>query len=298
LLAKCEVMKKILLPTDFSDSAWNAITYAMDFFKNEVCTFYLLHAYTPAFYRMDYILGGPMFSAIPDAEVDISLAGLEKTHSDIKNLPHNPKHHFEEVSAFNVLTHEINDLTQEKDIDLIVMGTKGATGAKEVFIGSNTVYVLRKATAPVFVVPVNSKYKSVKKVLFPTDYLTQYKEHEFQHLIELVKMSGGHLTILHVKEEYELSEAQLKNKTHLATLLKGIPHTFAEENGKLMPEAVIKYIDQEKFDLLAMMNRKHSILDRLFVKHNVDQLSFHVQVPFFVVRDTAKVASRSATNLS
>ena len=79
MLAKCEVMKKILLPTDFSDSAWNAITYAMDFFKNEVCTFYLLHAYTPAFYRMDYILGGPMFSAIPDAEVDISLAGLEKT---------------------------------------------------------------------------------------------------------------------------------------------------------------------------------------------------------------------------
>ena len=71
-------MLKVLLPTDFSDIAWNAICYALEFLEDKVCSFYLLHTYTPAFYRMDYLVGGPSFSAIPDTGIDVSLAGLEK----------------------------------------------------------------------------------------------------------------------------------------------------------------------------------------------------------------------------
>jgi len=287
-------MKKILLPTDFSASAWNAIVYAIALFKNEACTFYLLHTYTPAFYRMDYLIGGPMFSAIPDGEVGLSVAGLEHTLTKIKEQYHNPNHHFEIVSAFNILTHEINDLTATKGIDLIVMGTQGATGAKELFLGSNTVYVLRKVTAPVLVIPENCSFTKVLNMLFPTDYKTHYNQKELQKIIDVAKLCNASIIVLHVKEEYDLTDDQLANKNHLAHLLGAIPHIFVEEKGKLMPEAVIDYIDQEQIDLLAMMNRKHSFLDRLFVKHNVDQISFKIQVPFYVVRDTAEVTSRSA----
>jgi len=291
-------MKKILLPTDFSASAWNAIVYAIALFKNEACTFYLLHTYTPAFYRMDYLIGGPMFSAIPDVEVDISVAGLEHTLTKINDQYHHPQHHFELVSAFNILTHEINDLVATKGIDLIVMGTQGATGAKELFLGSNTVYVLRKAEAPVLVIPENCSFTPVQRMLFPTDYKTHYKQKELQKITTVAKMCNASITVLHVKEEYDLSDEQLANKEHLAHLLGAIPHIFVEEKGKLMPNAVIDYIAQKQIDLLAMMNRKHSFLDRLFVKHNVDQLSFHIQVPLYVVRDTAKVTSRETSKAS
>ena len=77
-------MKNILIPTDFSKNAWNAISYAMQFLENEKCKIYFLHTYTPAFYRLDYALGGTMFSAIPDVKVDVALAGLEK---DIGRCP-------------------------------------------------------------------------------------------------------------------------------------------------------------------------------------------------------------------
>ena len=237
-------MKKILLPTDFSASAWNAIVYAIALFKNEACTFYLLHTYTPAFYRMDYLIGGPMFSAIPDVEVDLSVAGLEHTLTKINNQYHNPKHHFELVSAFNVLTHEINDLVATKDIDLIVMGTKGATGAKELFLGSNTVYVLRKAEAPVLVIPENCLFAPVQRILFPTDYKTHYKPNELQNITTVAKMCNASITVLHVKEEYDLTNNQLANKEHLAHLLGSIPHIFVEEKGKLMPEPIMDYIAQ------------------------------------------------------
>ncbi len=71
-------MKNILLPTDFSRNAWNAIAYALHFLKDEPCIFYLLNTYTPAFYRADYLIGGPAVSAIPDIRVDVSLAGLDR----------------------------------------------------------------------------------------------------------------------------------------------------------------------------------------------------------------------------
>ncbi|NNL03206.1 MAG: universal stress protein [Eudoraea sp.] len=286
-------MKKILLPTDFSASAWNAIVYAIALFKNEACTFYLLHTYTPAFYRMDYLIGGPIISAIPDNEVNLSVAGLEHTLTKIKAEYHNPNHTFKLLSAFNILTHEINDLTARKGIDLIVMGTQGATGAKELFLGSNTVYVLRKAIAPVLVIPENRAFAPMMNMLFPTDYKTKYKKKELQNITTIAKMCNASITILHVKEEYDLSEDQLTNKEHLAHLLGAVPHIFVEDKGKLMPGAVIDYIENEHIDLLAMMNRKHSFLDRLFVKHNVDQISFKVQVPFYVIRDTAEVTSMS-----
>jgi nucleotide-binding universal stress UspA family protein len=291
-------MKRILLPTYFSDCAWNAISYALAFFKDDACTFYLLHAYTPSFYRMDYILGGPTFSAIPDAEVDRSLDGLDKTLSDIKRLFPNPKHRFEVFSAFNILSHEVNDITEHEKIDLVVMGTKGATGAKEVFIGSNTVYVLRKATAPVLVIPANAAFTNIKRILFPSDYETRYKQPEFEKILELANKFHASITVLHVRETYELSEEQLKNKEHLERLLKNIPHSFIELTDALMPYAIMDYLEKEPFDLLAMMNKKHSFLERIFEKQHVDQVGYHVKVPFLVVRDTEKVSTKATASVN
>jgi nucleotide-binding universal stress UspA family protein len=282
-------MFKILLPTDFSDNAWNAISYAMEFFKNEQVTFYLLHTYTPAFYRMDYMLGGPSFSAIPDVGVDISQAGLENTLEQVKEKFNNPRHSLRTISAFNMLTDEINEVSEEKDIDLIVMGTQGATGAAEVFLGSNTVFVLRKAMVPVLVIPEGYSFRKVDKMVFPTDYWTAYKMEDVDTIKGFAAIHGIQITVLHVKEEYDLKETQIANKEHLKQCLEGVPHQFEEKKGALMPDAVIDYITEHDYQLLAMMNRKHSFMERLLWKQNVDQIGFHTPVPFLVIRDTANI---------
>lgn len=283
-------MKKILIPTDFSKNAWNAIDYAMHFLKEERCTFYFLHTYTPAFYRMDYVLGGPAFSAIPDVGVDVSLAGLEKTLSDVKKKYPNPKHLYEQVSSFNILTDEIQELSEKMKFDLIIMGTQGATGAAEIFLGSNTVYVIRKAKVPILAIPGTYHYKNIKKVLFPTDYWTQYESAALDTVIQLVKTQKAALTVFHVKEEYDLSPAQLANKTHLELALKQIKPNFEEQRGAYMPEAIIEYADTHGYDFLIMMNRQHSFLERLLLRQNVDQIGFHTKIPFMVIRDMAKIS--------
>ena len=279
----------ILLPTDFSKNSGNAISYAMELFKNEKCNFFFLHTYTPSFYRMDYMLGGPMFSAIPDSGVDISLAGLEKTLKDVKKSYKNPNHSYNIISAFNTLTDEINEVTIEKEIDMVVMGTQGATGAKEIFLGSNTVYVLRKAIAPVLVIPENYTFQKIQKILLPSDYLTNYKDNELSTAIKMVKMNKAKLIVLHVKEEYDLTASQEENKMALYRRLDGLSTTLTELKGSLMPNAILNYVQKNGIDLLMMMNRKHSFFERIFEKQNVDQIGFHIKIPFLVIRDTAKV---------
>jgi nucleotide-binding universal stress UspA family protein len=282
-------MKTILIPTDFSDNAWHAISYAMNFFKDESCTFYFLHTYSPAFYRMDYVVGGPSFSAIPDVGVDISLMGLEKTVADVKEAYANPKHQYEVVSSFNTLTDEIRELIQKKHIDLVVMGTQGASGAKEVFLGSNTVFVIRKSTAPVMAIPEKVKYHPVRNILFPSDYLTRYLPEDLQPILQMARMHQSRITLLHVMEEDGLTESQKSNKAHLERHLEELDYETVELEEELMPDAVLKYIDEHPVDLLVMMNRKHSFLERLMIRQNIDKIGFHVQTPFVVVPDSIEI---------
>lgn len=282
-------MKKILIPTDFSTNATNAISYAMEFFKNVKCTFYFLHTYTPAFYRMDYMLGGPAYSAIPDVGIDISLAGLEKTLEDVKKQFSNPRHSYKTLSAFNILTDEVNEMANKENIDMVVMGTQGATGAKEIFLGTNTVYVIRKAKIPVLAIPDNYRFKEINKILFPTDYGSHYEQEDIGPVTEIAKMHKAKLTVLHVMEEEGLTDEQESNKEFLAKSLKGTEHVFKDIRESQMPDAIHEYIHANDFDMLAMMKRKHSFLERLLVKQNVDAIGFHIKIPFLVMRDTAKV---------
>ncbi len=282
-------MKTILIPTDFSDNAWHAISYAMNFFKDETCTFYFLHTYSPAFYRMDYVVGGPSFSAIPDVGVDISLMGLEKTVADVREIYDNPKHRYEVVSSFNTLTDEIRELVEKKDIDLVVMGTQGASGAKEVFLGSNTIFVIRKATVPVMAIPEKVKYHPVRNMLFPSDYLTRYAPGDLQPILQMARMHQARITLLHVMEENGLTMAQKEHKAHLERHLEELEYETVELEGKLMPDAVLEYIGEHPADLLVMMNRKHSFLERLLIRQNIDKIGFHVQIPFVVVPDSVEL---------
>ncbi|EAR00079.1 universal stress protein [Maribacter sp. HTCC2170] len=280
-------MKTILIPTDFSENAWNTISFALQFLKNERCTFYFLHTYTPAFYRMDYVLGGPEFSAIADKGVDASLSGLEMTLQKVKANFNNPKHIYETVSAFNVLTDEITELSHSKSVDLIIMGTQGASGAKEIFLGTNTVHVIRKATVPILAIPAGFVYKRIEKILFAADYKSKYHRKELYTAIEIAKIFDALITVLHIKEEYELSKVQKENKDFLALCLAQIKFEFKEERGSYMPEAVIEYVEEHDFDILVMMNRNHSFFERILTKQNIDQIGFHIQVPFLVVPDNS-----------
>lgn len=70
----------------------------------------------------------------------------------------------------NTLVGETKKIIEQEAIDLVVMGTQGATGAGDVLFGTNTIHVIKKAASPILAVPSEFTYKTPKRILFPTDY--------------------------------------------------------------------------------------------------------------------------------
>ena len=116
------IMRKILLPTDFSDNAQNAINYALNLYQNEKCIFYLLNTYTPIIYSYDYQMNaGGYLGEIADVVRENSIRKLNEVEKKVTEKFKNPKHHFEIVSSFNLLTDEIKEKLDQFSIDLIIM---------------------------------------------------------------------------------------------------------------------------------------------------------------------------------
>ncbi|MDX5583391.1 MAG: universal stress protein [Aureibaculum sp.] len=277
-------MKRILLPTDFSDNAQNAINYALNLYKDESCTFYLLNTYTPIIYSYDYQMNaGGYLGEIADVVRDNSIRKLNEIEKNIKEKFNNPKHHFEIVSSFNLLTDEIKDKLEQFSIDLIVMGTKGATGTKEILFGSNTIHIIQKVKCPVLAIPDGHFFEEPKEILFPTDYKIDYSTKQLKSLNTIATLFDSRVHVLNVSHGIDLTEIETKNKEKLDNLLLGVKHASYRVEDQDIPQAINEFQKSTYVQLLMMVNNKHSFFENLFFKPIIKQIGFHLNIPFLVI---------------
>ena len=278
------IMKKILLPTDFSDNAQNAINYALNLYKDESCTFYLLNTYTPIIYSYDYQMNaGGYLGEIADVVRENSIKKLNEIEENVKEKFNNPKHHFEIVSSFNLLTDEIKDKLEQFSIDLIVMGTKGATGAKEILFGSNTIHIIQKVKCPVLAIPDGHFFEEPKEILFPTDYKVDYSTKQLESLITIATLFDIRVHVLHVSHDVDLTKIETKNKEKLENLLLDVKHASYRVEDQDIPQAINEFQKSTYVQLLVMVNNKHSFFENLFFKPVINQIGFHLNIPFLVI---------------
>lgn len=275
-------MKKIILPTDFSENAYNAISYALQLFKEEECTFYLLNTYTPVLYDSEYMYQNQLLS-LDEIYSSNSRKGLKRLEKRIKKEFNNPKHQFKKLSVFNFLTDEINDQVEDKNIDLVVMGTKGATGAQEILLGTQTIHTIKKAKCPVLAIPSEYDFKSLKNILLPSDLSIGFKENQLEILKNIATKNKANLHILHVMQDAELTEIQKEGKATLTNFFKNNAIKFHFIGDQDIQEAINGFQKDHNIDMLSMINNKHSFFENLFFKPVVHKIGFHVKVPFLVV---------------
>lgn len=276
-------MKKILLPTDFSENSWNAIVYALQLFKDSSCKFYLLNTYTPVIYHVEYVLVEPAQFGMADAVKNNALRHLNEQKDRIEKEFNNPKHEIEIVASFNTLISEIKEITKTKDIDYVVMGTKGATGIKEVLFGSNTVHVFKNVKCPVLAIPEKFDFEAPKEVLFPTDYEIDYKDYHINPIIEILSSYKSRVNILNASYGYELSEVQERNKQKLEGILGKTTQLHHSVRDQTVADAMNKFQLKNRVNMLVMINNKHSFFENLFFKNTVNQIGFHLNIPFLVI---------------
>jgi len=276
-------MKKILLPTDFSDNSWNAIKYALQLFKDQECNFVLLNTYTPIIYQFEYLQSSAAQFGPVDTLKESSQKGLDELQENILSEFNNPKHVFTKISSFNSLTTEIDDLYTNNIMDIIVMGTKGASGVAGVLFGSNTIHVIKNAKCPVMAIPSDFSFETPHEILFPTDYEIEYQAKHLKPIIEIAQNHISRVNIMHVYTSNDLTEAQQKNKSILETSIKNIAHLFHDIKNQNVPEAITNFQLKARINLLVMINNKHSFFENLFFKSTIKQIGFHLNIPFLVI---------------
>jgi nucleotide-binding universal stress UspA family protein len=272
-------MKNILLPTDFSDNSWNAIQYAVELFKDEKCNFFLLNTYTPMIYNLEYT---SRFGLV-EVMRDISKKNINDIQLRIENKFKNPNHNYNQISSFNTLTNEIEQLHEGNVMDLIVMGTKGATGLGEILFGSNTVHVIKRAKCAVLAIPSDFTFEPPQEILFPSDYNVSFNENSVKQIIDIAIPHNSIVNILNVSDGYELSDEQEENKQKLAKLFKNVTHLFHSVNNESVTEAITEFQLNTEINLLVMINNKHSFFENLFFKSKINQIGFHLKTPFLVI---------------
>ena len=277
------MMKKILLPTDFSENSWNAIKYALQLFKDEQCTFTLLNTYSPIIYDPEYVMIETMRTQVFDSVRQVSQDELKKLEDRILNEFKNPNHIFARLSAYNILALEVRELQEAENIDCVVMGTKGASGVKEVLIGSNTVHMFKNAKCPILAIPDNFSFETPHEILFPSDYEINYQKKHLQPLVDIASKYHSRINIMHITYGDELTEKQEVNKQKLETYFKEIAYLFHSVHNQNITEAIENFQLQSRINLLVMIKNKHTFFENLFLKKTINQIGFHLNIPFMVI---------------
>lgn len=272
----------ILVPTDFSDNASNALNYALKLYANRECTFYILHStYINEAVTRAY---GAAYSEENQNKVVIedTLTALI-AQAEVANA--NAKHTFKPLLSSKELRSAVKKAVTAHAIDMVVMGTKGATDAVEYVMGSNTIKVIRRITeCPVLVLPEKFTFVEPKQITFPTDYNRSYDEKEIQTLKDLADLYNSKIRIVHINVDIELSETQENNVTALKNFLADYKHSFhwlPDETSK--SKAIAKFVDDLEIDILAMINYKHGILEKILNEPVIKNLTFHPTVPIMVI---------------
>jgi len=279
--------RKILIPTDFSKNAVKAMRYAIELYKNDTCDFYLLNVFTADGNIMEDLMNMEPGTELYERRKSDSETGLAKMYDMIAMTEYdNPKHHFKTISVFNNPIEAIKSVVEKKDIEMIVMGTKGETYSRATAFGSTAIYVMEKVrNCPVIVVPLNAKSDMPKEIVFPTSYKTHYKKRELNYLTDIAKKSDATIIVLHISEESELSKDQKENKQLLEEILEGTNHKphFLSHNS--VETAINIFIESRDSDMVAFINKKHAFFGSILTDPLVKSISFHAKVPILVMHD-------------
>jgi nucleotide-binding universal stress UspA family protein len=282
-------MKTILVATDFSNDAYCALFYSTKLLKAEPCTFYVLNTYDELTSLEN--MRAPFLSNKGELK-EVENQSTEK----LKELIHkitldtgNTNHTFIPLSKEGSLTKNISDTTKKYNIDLIVVGSKGETGAKELFFGSNTIQIANTiSSCPILAIPKQLEYKPLKEIAFVTDFKQGCSINTIKPLLFIAKQTNAAIRVMHIIEEASLNaEQELKYKL-LDNCLKDYEHSFTSmKDFSEKAQVINEFISEREIDLFCMVHQKRSFIEKLMHEPVIKDVSIYANIPFLILPNRA-----------
>ena len=281
-------MRKVLIPTDFSKNAFNALKYACQVFKYEKSEFFIVHAYADQVYHRNISEERSALEELKETTFQNSEKQLKDIKTQLAEYSPNPNHKYKFISIFSTLIDGVNDWVEQENMDIIVMGTRGETNDRKITFGSNTLQILKYVNCPVLAVPEGYEYHAPKEILFPTNYMVPYKRRELKLLSDMTGSFRSTIHMLYIDPIKKLSLRQEDNQEFLKTCLKKPKIVFETTPEKDKTLAISKYIVHKSIDMLVIVNSRHSYLEDMLYQSTIDKLGLHVKIPFLVMQNIAR----------
>ena len=264
-------MKRIVIPTDFSDNSIHAIDFAVNTLGDEDCVFTVLHVY-------QIPQGGQsgLFYLLEEMQKQAT-SDMEDLMKKLANrFTHQPK--IESKVLQGDLSDQTNAYAKEVGADCVVMGTKGATGLKEVLIGSNAVKLMGSLKLPMYAIPAELETRSIKEVMVAYDGQEPI-ESVAQSVIFYPKKHQLPLTFFHVKTK---DGKEVENWTQIKDAFNVVNPELVEIEAEEFEEGLEK-ITAGKETLLVLIRHKKSFWERLFNISDSRKALMHAKLPVLVI---------------
>lgn len=277
-------MKTILLPTDFSKTAFNAAHYAVDLATQfNIGRIILYNVYQTGM----NVVADPMIPALGALDLEsiktASAEGLQNFKNELATST-NTNIIIETVSEFTLITEGINNLCEREDIDLIVMGITGGGAIQENFFGSNTVSVAKHTKVPVIIVPPKAKFNQFDKILLASDFNKVIDSTPVPLLKKILDETKAKLFVLHVDYYNKQSASDIKRESlMLDAILEGYEKEYHFITNPSFTEAINDFAEENKISLIITVPKKHGFFDAIFRKSHTNMLAFHSHIPLMVM---------------
>ncbi|RFS22421.1 universal stress protein [Chitinophaga silvatica] len=277
-------MKTILVPTDFSDTAYNAAVYAISLANNYGASrIVLYHAYELIVPIPDVPTMVPMVN--PDDLKAASMEGLEKMQKELQDLL-NPGIAIVVRADNTLLAATIEEVCKSEEVDLIVMGITGGTKLEEVLVGSNTIDVVKTTNYPVLIVPGQGTFKPVSKIVFATDLQKIVETTPIDLLIKFLDMFNAEVHVLNIDHKNKNFNSDTPYETlMLDTILEKFNPIFHFIDDKNIVEGIMHFADANKADLIITIPKKRGLFQSIFTRSRTSKLAYQTHIPLLTLRE-------------
>ncbi len=278
-------MKNILVPTDFSNNAYNALFYATSLFEHNDCTFFILNTYNELTPLKSVSLSTEKRKGLIEQLSDESVEELQHVLHRINLDNDNPKHRFELLSKKGSFVPSLRTMVAQYEIDLVVMGTKGATGNTSLFLGSNTTKAMAAVKAcPVLAIPLEKDFSKPYEIAFASDYKRTFDAKVLEPLRFMSRLCSAAIRIVHINEKERLDKLQEANLNTLLAYMEPLPHSIHwMPNFASKTESLQTFLDELGIGMLAMVRYEHSFVEKLLREPVIKKMAFHLNIPFLVI---------------
>jgi nucleotide-binding universal stress UspA family protein len=267
-------MLKILVPTDFSDHANNALDYAVNIINQTGGRILLYNVYQVQSTTGSFVSIEKYISEDAEAEMQKILRRVEPQLKGTAIID-------SKVTRGHTVS-LICKVADKANYDLIVMGTQGKTGLKGVFIGSNTVGIMNGAETPVLAIPNGFKYRPMKKIVLAIDSEPISSKAVINSLQRIIKAFKPEVSVFHL--ETELVDAGIDPSVDI--YLENINYTTYQRVTKDgFHDSINHFVAEENADMLCMIRRKRGLLYEILHPSTTRKKVFDSPVPLLILHD-------------